>query len=536
VSAQPPTPALEAQQIDPKQRAKHSSTSRQIRGSSLMLVGRSLSMVVNFTIQILIVWHLSKENYGAFAYALSFVTLGQTLVTFGLDRATTRFVPIFHEQRDYNKMFGTILLVLSTIVSLGALLMLVAFAFQGFIGATLLNEATGNKGQVIALLLILIGLAPVQALDDLIAAMFAIFASPRSIFFRKYVIAPGLKLSVVLLLILTSSDEFFLAGGYLAAGILGTTFYSITLLRTLSKQKLFEHVNLKGIQVPAREIFAFTIPLLTSDLVAVLMTSSNDILLGYFRTIDEVAAFRAVVPSAVLNQFVLQSFTLLFTPIAARLFARNDREGINNLYWQTAIWTSVLSFPIFAMTFSMAHPLTVLLYGQRYEGSAIILALLSFGYYFNAALGFNGLTLKVYGKLKYIVVINILAALINVAINLLLIPLYGPLGAAIGTCGTMILHNILKQAGLRFGTGISLFEWKYFKVYLSIILGAVGLLLAQIAMPNNYSWKEPYIYISFALAAVVALLVVGMNRKSLNVGETFPELLRFPLVRRVLGG
>jgi O-antigen/teichoic acid export membrane protein len=450
---------------------------------SFVTVGQTLA--VNFAIQILIVWHLSKANYGAFAYALSFVTLGQTLVTFGLDRATTRFVPIFHEQRDYGKMFGTILLVLGTIVSLGTLLLLLAFVFQGFIGQTLLNDAQGDKNQVIALLLILIGLAPVQALDDLVAAMFAIFASPRSIIFRKYVLAPGLKLSVVLLLILTSSNEFFLAGGYLAAGILGTTIYSFALLRTLSKQKLFEQFDLKSIKVPAREIFAFTIPLLSSDLVAVLMSSSDAILLGHFRTLDEVAAFRAVQPSAVLNQFVLQSFTLLFTPIAARLFARNDREGINNLYWQTAIWTSVLSFPVFAMTFSLAHPLTVLLYGQRYEGSAIILALLSFGYYFNAALGFNGLTLKVYGKLKYIVVINILAAVANVLINLWLIPLYGAIGAACGTCGTMVLHNILKQAGLRFGTGISLFEWKYLKVYLSIVVAAIGLLVVQSIMPKN---------------------------------------------------
>jgi O-antigen/teichoic acid export membrane protein len=350
------------------------------------------------------------------------------------------------------------------------------------------------------------------------------------------VLAPGLKLGVVLLLILTSSDEFFLAGGYLAAGILGTAIYSLTLLRTLKKQKLFDHLSLKSIQVPARDIFAFTVPLLTSDLVAVLMTSSNDILLGHFRTMDEVAAFRAVLPSAVLNQFVLQSFTLLFTPIAARLFARNDREGINSLYWQTAIWTSVLSFPIFALTFSLAQPLTALLYPQSYEQSAAILALLSLGYYFNAAMGFNGLTLKVYGKLKYIVAINILAAVVNVVINLWLIPRYGALGAAYGTCGTMIFHNILKQAGLRFGTGISLFEWKYLKVYLSIVLGAAGLLLVQTVMPDNYSWSEPYVYISFALAGLVALLVLGLNRKSLNIGQTFPELLRFPLVRRVFGG
>ncbi|MFN8476214.1 MAG: hypothetical protein U0074_00090 [Kouleothrix sp.] len=68
---------------------------------------------------------------------------------------------------------------------------------------------------------------------------------------------------------------------------------------------------------------------------------------------------------------------------------------------QTAVWTSVLSFPIFALTFSMANPLTVILYGQKYASSAVLLALLSFGYYFNAALGFNGLTLKVYGRLRH---------------------------------------------------------------------------------------------------------------------------------------
>jgi len=340
---------------------------------------------------------------------------------------------------------------------------------------------------------------------------------------------------VVLLLISSGSDVFFLAGGYLFASALGVTVYITVLVRVLRKQQFFQHFRLSSLIFPAREVFSFTIPLLTSDLVFVLMSSSDAVLLEHFRNTTEVAAFRVVQPAAVLNQFVLQSFTLLFTPIASRLFARNDREGINSLYWRTAIWVAVFSFPIFAMTFSMAHPLTVLLYGQRYEDSAVILSLLSFGYYFNAALGFNGLTLKVYGKLRYIVTINILAALANIAINLLLIPRFGALGAACGTCGTMIVHNMLKQVGLRFGTGINLFAWKYFRVYLSIALGAAGLLVAQIFIPNDYSWSQPYVYASFALAALVALVVMGLNRKSLNVGETFPELLRFPLMRRVFG-
>lgn len=224
----------------------------------------------------------------------------------------------------------------------------------------------------------------------------------------------------------------------------------------------------------------------------------------------------------------MTSFQLLFTPLAARMFARNDREGINNLYWQTAIWMAVIAFPIFAITFALAQPLTIALYTKNYADSATILALLSLGYYFSTALGFNGLTLKVYGKLRFIVVVNLLAALINVGINLILIPLYGPLGAAIGTCGTMIAHNILKQAGLLLGTGINLFDRRYIKVYVVILVGALGLLAIQ-------QLTASHLYVGLALAALVSAAVVLINRKSLAVEQTFPELLRFPLMRRLFG-
>jgi O-antigen/teichoic acid export membrane protein len=376
----------------------------------------------------------------------------------------------------------------------------------------------------------MIGLAPVQAIDDLMAAMFATFASPRSIFFRKYVLAPGLKLLVVGLLILSGKDVFFLAQGYLAATMLGVVIYSYVLIGVLRKQGLLQRFRFKTINIPARELLGFTIPLLTSDLVYVVMNASDGFLLERFHNAAEVAVFRVVQPAAVLNQFVLASFTLLFTPAAARMFARNDREGINTLYWQTAIWIAVISFPVFALTFSMAQPLTVLLYEQRYEQSWIILALLSFGYYFNAALGFNGLTLKVYGKLRYIVVINVFAAVLNIAINLLLIPSYGALGAACGTCGTMVVHNLLKQAGLGFGTGIKIFEWHYLKMYLGIAIASVALLAAQILIRRSLpGWSVP---IGFILTASVTLLVLALNRKALNVGQAFPELLKIPLARR----
>ena len=108
--------------------------------------------------------------------------------------------------------------------------------------------------------------------------------------------------------------------------------------------------------------------------------------------------------------------------------------------------------------------------------------MLAVGYYFNAALGFNGLTLRVYGLVRYVVVISVAAALANVAINLVLIPPYGAVGAAVGTCATLVVHNILKQAGLRKGTGIGVFDREHLRVYGAIVVTALLLLAVQVLL------------------------------------------------------
>jgi O-antigen/teichoic acid export membrane protein len=189
---------------------------------------------------------------------------------------------------------------------------------------------------------------------------------------------------------------------------------------------------------------------------------------------------------------------------------------------------AVFSFPIFALTFAIAGPLTVALYEARYVESGTYLALLSLGSYFNVAFGFNGLTLKVYGRLRYIVLLNLAAAIVNVGINLLLIPRYGALGAAVGTTLTLVVHNILKQAGLALGTGVNILDRRYLRVYL-VILTAV---MALIAMTTLF---ELGLAIELALTAAASLAVLFLNRDALRIGDTFPSLLRLPFGRQVFG-
>lgn len=504
-------------------KSMNQSTKKHLRGSTLLLAGRVISMATNFAVQILTVRYLSKSDYGAFAYAMSLVSLGASLVVFGLDKTITRFLPIYQEKGEFPKLFGTIFMMVSTIFSLGFFLVILVFGMRGWIAESFINDPVAVK-----LLLLLVFLSPISALDSLLVGMLAIFAKPSAIFFRRHVLGPGLKLLVVLSLILLGSDVYFLATGYLIAGALGVLIYSGILLRDLRKQALWKHFNFQAIKFPIREIFGFSIPLLTTNFVYLIRHQLVVVMLQYFRSTVDVAAFRAVQPVADLNTVVIQSFTFLFMPMMARMYIKEDQEGIDDLYWQSAVWITVISFPIFLVTFSLAQPLTLLLFGERYAQSGMIMALLAFGYYFNAALGFNADTLRVYGKLRYTVAIDFVAMLISLGISLVLIPRYGAVGAAIGTFGTLVLYNTLNHLGLKFATKINLFQWRYLRVYASIVLGTLGLLLFQRLV-------SPPIYIGLVLAGLISLTVLVINRSVLNIEQTFPELLRFQLVRLLFG-
>ena len=213
----------------------------------------------------------------------------------------------------------------------------------------------------------------------------------------------------------------------------------------------------------------------------------------------------------------------------ARLWARGDRAGVHRLYWQTAGWVAVMTFPLFALTFGLARPVTIALFGHRYASSAAYLEILAFAYYFNAALGFNGVTLKMLGHVRYAAGIAVGAGVMSVTLNLALIPRYGAMGAAIGTAITLSVYNVLKQLGLRLDSGIKLFEPRYLPLYLTIVGGAGSLFVVQHLIP-------PSLVIAVPVALVASALVLVVGRHELDIGETFPEVRRIPLLGPWLAG
>jgi O-antigen/teichoic acid export membrane protein len=488
-----------------------------------MLVGRVLSMATSFVAQVVVVRYLSKEDYGHFGYAWSVVLLLQSVLALGLDRADTRFLSLYDERRDHARFFGVLAVEVVTIAATGLFTVAAVLAVTGFGHGPM----AGVDPATLSLLAVLIALAPLQALDQLTLNVFAVMARPRAIFVRRYLLEPLLRLLVVLLLVAGRRPVGFLALGYLAVGVIGVALYGGLVVRLLRPLWLQHGLRLRQLRLPVRELFGFGLPLLSTNVVYVASTALATVVLGHFRPPPEVAAFRAVQPVAALNAMVMLSFTILYTPAAGRLWARGDREGMRDLYWQSAGWLAVLTFPVFVLTAGLAAPLTVQLFGARYADSAIYLALLALGTYANAALGFNGLTIQTLGKIRYVVVINSCATAFAIAADLVLVPRFGALGAAVAVLATLVLHNLLKQAGLR-GTGVGVFDVRYLRTYLTILGGAAAVGLTQ-------QLAHPPLPVGVAVAAMVSLLVVGLNRRALRLAATFPELARMPFVRRLIG-
>jgi O-antigen/teichoic acid export membrane protein len=506
--------------IDPG--AGRAANRQQIRGSSLLLVGRMIGLGLDFVAQVLIVRYLEKTEYGAFALALSIVALGATACLLGLERTVGRFAPIYQERGDIGRMWGTIVVVVATVATLGLAVVLGVYAFHGVLGGVVQNEVA------LSILLIMIVLSPLQALDSVLIALFATFGSARSIFFRRYVFAPVLQLSVVVVLVASGSGVHLLALGYVAAAAAGIAIYTVVLLRLLERQGLLRQFDRATLRLPVREIFAFSLPLLTTDVVFVLRSSLTVILLEVLRTTEEVADYRAVLPLAVQTLFVSTSFRFIFTPGASRLYAREDWHALNDLYWRTATWIALLSFPLFALCVAFGEPVAVLLFGEPYRAAGTVLSILCIGYYINGATGFNSLILRVFGRVRFMVGVDVLTAGISLMATVLLISRFGAIGAAIGTTMSFLTQKALYQWGLKTQTTVLAIDPNYVRPYVSIVVGVLVTLLLAVAL-------RPPIALAFVLVGIVSLTILGINRQALQIMDTYPELGRFKLMRRIFG-
>ncbi len=507
--------------------AKESSdrvTRKQIRGSGLLLSGRGVGQGLKFLAELMVVRYLSTEGYGAWTYALAAVTFLRGMSALGLNRALSRYLPLHLERGEFQQFYGVLVFVFGALVAAGTIVVAGFYALPEEVAAL----AGVSSEQALALLFIVIFLVPVEIIDIGLTGVSAAFGDSRTIFVRRFLLHPGLRIAVAGTLVLMKADITLLAYGYLFSGVVGIAYYGWAVAVQMRDRGLLDRGLLRGLRLPVRKVLSYTTPVMASDWCSIFMLTAGPLLLGYFTDMSTVALYQVVVPVAALNTLVAQSFTMLFEPSASRLHARGDATGLNDHYWRTAVWVAVLTFPLFALSFTASIPLTVLLFGERYAAAGPILTLLASGHFIGSMAGFNSEALRVTGSLRWLIAVNALGAATTVGLSVLLIPGMGAMGAAIGFAAGHFLYAVLKQVAVQRATGVKAFDLTYKGPYITMAVVALLLLVTRLTWP-----AEPWILVP---AAVVGSLVVYFSaRASLSVLDTFPELGRSKLMRTIFG-
>ena len=495
----------------------------QVRGSTLLVVGRILTLLLTTATQVVVVRALTKTEFGAFGYALALAAAGRPLLSLGQGKLLSRFMAKYEEERDFDRMFGAMFLAIGTIAVTSTISVAVLFLLSDALLGSAVREAA-----TVQVVLILIFLAPLEALDQVFVSLFAVFSKPRTIFFRKYLFTPALRFGVVLALALTNSSVTFLAVGYVAAGVVGLVVYVLVFLKELRARGLLKQLRPRRIVLPFRAVFSFSLPLISGELFLLSLNVGGVLALGYFHSAAEVASYRAVFNPARLNTAVLHAFVPLFLPLAARLFVRKDIAGLREAYWHTGAFVAVLSFPVFALTGPLASDITVLLFGSDYADSGIVLALLSVGYYFSVVLGFNTYTLQVCERIRFLVWVNLFVAALNVVLSLMLVQRFAAVGVAAASLAALVVQNVINQWALRRALGTAFIDRSCVLLYAVIVVCAVALWVFEALV-------DPGLVIGVAAATAASAIVLFASRSAIQLGDTFPELRRVPIVGRFVG-
>lgn len=492
-----------------------------LRGSSLLVVGRCFSLGLNFAVQVVAVRYFTKEDFGVYAVALSAVAIAAVFAAFGMDKAALRILPKFQHDKDRDKFSAAAFLMGITSCVAGFVVIAAIYA------AWMLGLVPDTGPQSISVLLLMIWMVPCMALEALVTSMFSVFGKPRAIFVRQHILGPMFRLIAVVGVIAVGGGIVAFALGQLLAALAGFAI-SLGLIQTLIKERDdFAKVRWSDVRATAGEVFRYCMTLAFGDLAFLFRSAMVVLIIGLFHSSSEVASFQAVFPAARLNDIVIATFTVLFIPSAARLFAAKASQSLNDLFCRTTAWTTVLSFPIFLVCFVMPEEVCVILFGRQYAASGSILAIVSLGFFVNAIFGMNLRLIRVVSGSKHQILVDVICMIAAVVLNFLLIPQFGAEGGAWAVLGGFVIQSLVCMAAVWMTVDVHPIPWRLARIYCLAGLLTWGLVLLK-GMPGFPPIAMPF------MLAIASLGFAILCRNDMEVANVFPEIARVPYLGRLL--
>lgn len=405
-------------------------------GSAIILVGVALGSILEYGVKVLLARILGPDSYGVFVQGLAVVQVVAVVAVVGLHRSLPRFLSYYagrdEEERQSDAVVTAFVVAAvggaaGTAVMAGTAADIAALFREPLLGDVLTLMAMA----VLPLSLFYVGVGTLRGLQDA----------------RHKVLVADVLLPVVEIgLILAAARYGFGLSGMVVAYI-GAV--AVAALATFLAVRRLDGSLFRSRTLMPRQLLLFSWPLIIVSVMTVVNKWIDVLMLGWLVESAQVGVYEVALAVSGLMLVFLSSVNYMFMPVISELTGAVDRGRIREVYGTVARWLILLTLPLVVGFLLFPAQVLTLLFGAEYVGGTVALRILTLGYFYWVAVGPAGMVLIALDMTERFMVAMVALGVVDVVLNLLLIPRYGLAGAAVAMTAGMVVANTILLAYVR---------------------------------------------------------------------------------------
>jgi O-antigen/teichoic acid export membrane protein len=398
-----------------------------LKHTSIYGAGNILSKLVGFFMIPFYTHYLSPANYGTLELLDLSLTLTTLVLTMWLNASVVRQYNDFADDKDRNEAVSTVLIFA---FGIGLIVAACGMRFARPLSNLILNTPDLHYYVTLEAWSFLLSTVNVVCLSYL-------RARERSFL----VVGAGLVGLVVSLLL----NIYFIAVrgtgvvGVLYSGLISSVLVTVPLaVQTIRKIKLsFSYEKLRG-------IVAFGAPLIITSAAAFAVNFSDRFFLRYFSDLSTVGVYALGYKFGfMLSLLVVQPFDMIWQ---ARIYEIAKRDASGKTFSRLCEYYGfVLVTAALALSIGIKELLTVISAADFHSAYKVV-PVIALAYVFQGANRFFLAGTYIAKKTSHLGIVGVISAGANIALNLLLIPRFGMMGAAWATAVSFIIMSALSLA------------------------------------------------------------------------------------------
>lgn len=487
------------------------------RGGGLAMAGAVLRRLFGIITIIIFTTFLGAGGFGAYMLLLGAVIIMSVVAAMGLGQGTMKFVVQKRTEGQADQVPGLVRTASRLGFASSVVVVLVGWAAAGPIVTRIFHQP-----ELVGLLRWMTLAVPAGMLCSLWLHATRGFHRMEETFWINDLFGPVARISLFLVLILGGFSLGAAVGAYIGTAV------ASAVLALLALRRLVPPGPDRPKPGEAWALISYSVPLLGAGVMGTIMEWTDTMMLGYFTAPAQVGVYNVALRVAALNLMVHLAFTSIFSPVAADLLQRDKMESLDQLYKIDTRWVFTLTLPIFVLIVLLSRDILAI-FGPEFTQGSMALILLTLAIFFSACSGPCGAIIRMAGRTRLYFANNFGACVLNVLLNLLLIPRLGILGAALATGASTVIVNAMRIAQVRWLFKLLPYDRKWIKPLVAGLSGGLVVTgLQRLAPVASPAWNLAFSTGVFSLCYVGFLLLQRLERE---------DLLILRLLRaRVFGG